>query len=287
MELKFTKATDSEHEVELESFLISADWSSGVGYAGGKVGFEVRTALVGQGATIEVKGKSEKGKKLGTVKDKISNNTFIGEFDVPEDIEAGDEIFFEVSLSDNGLDGESARIPVRPIIDVTNIKWSAAEARRGDVLTLTADIKGAADDTEVLVTIMEYDSDNTHDKISEITTMVKDGKIELEWEYEYHEDVDEIPTEEELKKYGNSYNPPEYFFTITIAGEVYGKEQESGILEFKDWIEFELSNYSGKEKYILVYPDGTKEEGKFDDDGKAQIKNVKPGKFTIEVEIEE
>ncbi len=288
MELKFTKSTDSEHEIKLESTLIAADWSSGGAFAGQKVEFEVLTSFVGQGAKIEATGKSEKGKKLGKVKDVIKNNVFVGEFDVPEDIEPGDEIYFEISLPDNGLDGESARIPVYPQVEVSNLKWSAEEARRGDILTLTAEVKGAPEETEVLLTIFEYDEDKVHDKIAEVSGFVREGKIEAKWEYEYHEDVDEIPTDEEKQKYGGSYNPPEYFFTIKVGDEEYGKEQESGILNFKDWIELKVKDEDGQpasgRKYTITLPDGSEKKGELDNEGYAKESGIPPGKCVIDIE---
>jgi hypothetical protein len=89
----------------------------------------VLTSFVGKGASIRITGKSEKGESLGKAKDKIKDNKYVGELEIPGDIELDDEIYFEVELSDNGLTGESNRIPVQPAIQVSNMKWSAREAR--------------------------------------------------------------------------------------------------------------------------------------------------------------
>ncbi len=284
-ELKFTKATDQEHEIKLDSYLIYAEWRSGGAFAGQPARFEVATSFVGNGAKISLEGKSEKGKKLGKIKDTIKNNKYIGSFDIPEDIELGDEIYFKVELSKNGLEGESARIPVFPQPQVENLKWSAPEARRGDILTLSADIKNVQSGTEALVTIYEYDQDGAHDRITELATTVENNKIEVKWEYEYHEDTDEIPTKEEMEKYGGSYNPPEYFFTVKIGEAEFGRQQESGILSFKDYLEIELldsrGNPRGNEKYIITLPDGTEKEGNLDPSGYAKLEGIPPGTFSV------
>ena len=68
MDLKFTKSTDTEHEIKLESSLISASWRCGKAIAGQTATFEVRTAFVGEGATITVTGQSENGKQLGKIR---------------------------------------------------------------------------------------------------------------------------------------------------------------------------------------------------------------------------
>jgi len=284
-EYKFSKSVDTEHEVKLESKLIYAAWIDGVAQAGQQVKLEVGTALVGNGAKIKIKGLSEKGKKLGKISDTISNNIFQGTFDIPEDIELDDEVYFTVDLPKNGLSGESDRIPCLPPIEVSNMKWSASEARRGDILTLSADVKKVQPGTEVTLTIYEHDQDGAHDKITELPAIVKDKKIEIQWAYEYHEDTDEIPTEAELERYGRGYNPPEYFFTVKYGNVETGTNQESGLLTFKDYIIIELSNARGEPaadaEYKLTLSDGTEKTGNLDSEGKARIDQVPPGKYKL------
>ncbi|UCD93806.1 MAG: hypothetical protein JSU69_08530, partial [Candidatus Zixiibacteriota bacterium] len=255
-------------------------------YAGQTAAVEVATAFVGSGAPIKIKGKSEKGKNLRKISDKIRNNKFIGELEIPEDIEIGDQIYFEVELPDNGLSGESNRIPVRPAVQVSGMKWSAKEARRGDVLTLSADIKGLFSGTEVELNIYEFDRDKIHDKIASFPAVVQDEKLEAKWEYEYHDNTKGIPTDEEMKKYNRSYNPPEYFFTIKVGDTEYGKDRESGILKFRDWFDIYLKDEEGNpmpdEQYVLDMPDGSQRKGKLDGKGYAREEKVPPGVIYVE-----
>lgn len=285
-ELKFTKGVDEEHEIKLDAYLIYSEWQSGCAYAGQTATFEVGTSFVGNGAKIKIIGKSENGKKLGKITDTINNNKYIGEFEIPEDVDIGDEIYFEVKLSKNGLDSESARIPVFPAPKVSNLKWSADEARRGDILTLSAEVKKVQKGTEAIITIYEYDQDSAHDKITEFPVTIENEKIEVKWEYEYHEDTDEIPSKEEMERYGGDYNPPEYFFTIKIGELEYGKDQESGILNFRDWIEIFFTNKDGtpvpNEDYILYMPDGSQRDGVLDEEGYAREEGVPPGIVRVE-----
>ena len=165
------------------------------------------------------------------------------------------------------------------------MKWSASEARRGDILTLSADVKKVQPGTEVTVTIYEHDQDGAHDKITELPAIVKDKKIEIQWAYEYHEDTDEIPTEAELERYGRGYNPPEYFFTVKYGNVETGTNQESGLLTFKDYIIIELSNARGEPaadaEYKLTLSDGTEKTGNLDSEGEARIDQVPPGKYKL------
>ncbi|MEE9443242.1 MAG: hypothetical protein V3V99_11325 [candidate division Zixibacteria bacterium] len=286
MPLKFTKSTDTEHEITLDSSMASTRWRSGSAPIGGKAEFEIITAFVGNGAKIKVTGKSSGGSSLGKISSTIRNNVFVGSFDIPDDVEADEEVYFEVKLSANGLSGESNRILARPRIVVSNMRWSAEEARRGDTLKLSADVSGCRDNDEAKITIYEYDSDGVHDRICEIPANIRENKIEIEWEYEYHEDTDEIPTQEELDQYGSSYNPPEYFFVIEINGQKFGREQESKLLKFKDFVEIKLLDEEevpiANEDYVLILPDGSEKKGKTDGDGNIRIDDVPPGRVRVE-----
>lgn len=286
MALEFTKSTDEEHEIELEPILVYANWNAGLAIGGQTTSLEVGTTFVGHGAPIKIKGKSENGKKLGKLEGKIRGNKFVGDLPIPEDIELDDQVYFEVKLPKNGLSGESNRIPAVPPINVTNMKWSASEARRGDILTLSADIEGLRDNTELLVIIYEHDEDGAHDQITELPAAVKEKKVEVKWEYQYHEDTDEVLSQSELEPAEREYHPPEYFFTVKVEDAEYGLEKDSGILTFKDYLDLEFLDHDGtpreNEKYKIIFADGSEKEGNLDDDGRAQIEDVPPGPYRVE-----
>jgi len=290
-DLTFNKSVDSEHKEKLTSTLIYANWLSGTAVAGRSVGFEIGTSFVGNGAKIKITGKSTGGERLGKINDVINSNRYVGEFDIPEDIEAGDECYFEVKISKVSLSGESNRIPARPPIEITDISWSAEEARRGDILTLRAEFEDIPTGTDVLFTIYEYDRDEAHDKITELPGTVDSGVAEIQWEYEYHEDTDEIPSQEEMERYGREYNPPEYFFTVTIYGQSFGDENSPGLLTFKDYLELEYIDDEGNPvpdvNYRLRLPDGTEQTSTLDSNGQAIISSTPPGLCIFMIEDEE
>ncbi len=288
-DLKFTKATDQEHEIKLDSHLISASWLFGMVYTGQNAKFEIRTVFVGNGAKVKATGKSEKGKKLGKVKGEMLNNVFVGAFEIPEKIDLDDQVYFEVELPDNGLNGESAKVPVYPTPKIKSIKWSAAEARRGEVLTLSAELENVRDGADAKLVIYEFDQDGAHDKISELMATIKGSKIEEKWEYEYFEDTDELPTSEEILRYGGTYNPPEYFFVIKIGEQELGKaKQDSGLLQFKDWLEIKMLDNTGQEvcnvKYKVTLPDGSERKGSIGPQGFAREERIPPGRCLVEFE---
>ncbi len=168
-------------------------------------------------------------------------------------------------------------------INVINLSWNADAARRDETLNLTADVSGVEDGTNAVIEIYEYDADGEHDFIKKIETTVKDSKINVKWDYEYTEDTDEIPTEEESEK---GYNPPEYFFVIELEGERFGDENEPGLLEFKDYIELKITDEDGDPipdlEFILYLPDKSEIKGKLNSEGYAKVDNVPPGKYFVE-----
>ncbi|UCE67680.1 MAG: hypothetical protein JSU85_06650 [Candidatus Zixiibacteriota bacterium] len=287
METKFTKSTDKEHKVKLESSILYAAWSANVAYAGSEVGVEVKTMFVGEGGKINITGKSEKGKNLGKIKEKIYGNGFSGKLTVPDKIKPGDKAYFAVKLPQLGLKAESNRIPIVPKIEVSNMRWDKKEARRGDTLKLTADVEGVRDESEVKVIIYEHGQDGNHDKTVEIPATVKNNKIELLWEYEYHDNTLNIPTEKELQKYSKEkhYKHPEYYFTLKIDDVEYGRNQESGLLKFIDMFDFRLLDEDGEpyknEDYIILLADGKSKKGTLDEDGRGREEDLPPGEVTI------
>ena len=108
MEHKFSKSTDSEHEIKLDSTLIYAAWRGGVAYSGMTASLEVLTSFVGNGAKIKLTGKSEGGKKLGKITDKIKNNKYVGEFEISEKLPVVDKL-----KNDPGTIHASNKVPER------------------------------------------------------------------------------------------------------------------------------------------------------------------------------
>jgi len=274
---EYQKQTDAIHKIKLPSTINLAIWDRSVASSGDEVGLQVYTHFVGNESEIKVSIHNKSGKKLDEITGKVYGNRFKGTYTVSN--KAKDAIYFEAELKKHKLKKKSEEMKIIPPITITNLKWSQQEAREGDILKLTADISGVPDGTEAKIEIYEYDDDNAHDFITRFSVLVDNSKVEAEWEYEYHEDTDDIPTAEETEK---GYNPPEYFFRVSI-GKVYG---ESGLLEFKDWIEIELIDGAGQpiggEKYILYLPDGQKRQGNLDENGYARVEKIPPGKCTLE-----
>ncbi len=285
MALKFTKATDSKEKLTLSSMLVYAEWQQSYAPAGQQAFFEIGTLFVGQGAPVEVKGKSSKGKSLGKVTGKIRGNKFIGAFAIPPDVKTGELVYFDVQLPKNGLSAKSNSVAVVPPILVTDMHWSAQEVHRGDVLTLNAKIENVPGSAAVKTIVYEFDADGAHDKIAEIAATVENKKVALEWAFDYPDNTEEIPTQSDLQRYGRKYASPKYFFTVKIDNQEFGRRQESGFVVFCDSIEITLRDRKGQvganEQYTVELPDGTTQQGQLDQNGYAKLESLPPGKCVI------
>ncbi|HUI93231.1 MAG TPA: hypothetical protein VLX68_13370 [Chitinivibrionales bacterium] len=284
MDSQFTKHTDQKHRIKLESQIIYALWMCRRAWAGADAPFEVRTALVGEGAEIKIKLKNGSGKTLEKKSDKIFANRYRGAIAVPSKVDANDMLLLEVELSKHGLSIESNQVPAGPPVQVESMEWDRTEVRRGDVVKLKARFKDLPDNTEALIAIYEYDKDGNHDPVCTIPTEINGSTMELSWEFVYG-DAGAIPTEAEVKPYNNKYRHPEYFFVIVIDGVRVGVKQESGLLRFVDSFEKILVDGYGqlmKDHEVEIYlADGSTKKAKTDDEGKLTVKDVPPGPVYI------
>ena len=281
MDLNYPRATGEEHEITLTSHIEVVAWRAGRAVAGRATPVEVLTAFVGEGAPIRIEALTESGQTLAETEGQIYNNRFVAQLEIPADAPANETAYVRAALPDHGLDAESNRIPIRQLT-VSEMAWSEQEARSGEEVLLSATVVGAREETPALVTIYEHDRDGDHDRLTEIEARVTGGRIEVRWEYAYHEDTDEILTQEEMETYGGEYNPPEHFFTVTIEGHEFGfEEQDSGLLVFKSWVEIRLLDPDGEPvpdaEYTLILPNGEERSGTLDHAGEAREEDVPPG----------
>ncbi len=273
---KHKAQTDQTHQVTLPSSIERVEWDRLRASPGGTVGLAVSTRYVGNGSTLQITLRDRNGATHGTFRDPIHHNRLTAEVQVPR--QATGALFATVRLPNHGLKQESPALVLSGPVAVRRPTWSQEAARQGDVLTLSADIVGAPDGAEAQIRIFEHSERGAHDPVTRLSTLVENGRVTADWEYEYTGDVENIPTEQEADK---GYKPPEYFFRV----EVEGVTKDSDLLPFKDWIELTLKTHTGQEEYVLHLPDGSERRGQFADDGTAREEDIPPG--PVEIDIEE
>lgn len=274
---KYSGKTGKIQEVKLPSSIEQVMFTMSRAAAGGKIGIDVYTKFVGNNSDIKIDIKDKSGKSGGTIKGKITGNRFWKEYEIPSDLK--DELTATAKLSKQGLEKKSDPIILLPPIKITNAKWDKSEVKRGDILNLTADVKGCYDGAEATIEIYEHDDDGAHEMVVALPALVRNQKIKAEWEFQYTGNTDDIPTDEEAE---NGYKNPEYFFRVNLGGIF----EDSGLLKFRDHIDINVENEFGRKlkdlEYTLILPDGSKKNGKLGDDGMISEKDLPPGKIKIE-----
>ena len=278
--------TDSPQKITVESQLVYVLWQQGRAYAGFEAHFEVKTLLVGDGAKVKATLRTEKGKKLDKVEGVIVLNKWRGKVLISEKVRPGDYVYLEVELPKHGLELDSNEIPVRPPVEVSSIGWSKQEIHRDEEVTLTCNFTNSVeDDDKVTVIVYEYDDNGAHDKVVTIPTTVKNNNVELKWKFIYQEDTAAIPTDEELRKYGKSYTPPEYFFVVMVDTVGVGFRQESGLLRFEDTIDLNVRKGrlppQPEDRYVITTADGKEQTCTPDSEGAIFLEKVPPGPCTV------
>lgn len=274
----YERPTDQSHHIQLDSTLEQVMWLRTLASPGGTIGLEVFTHYVGNGAAMTIALRDHTGASFGTYDVQVYGNRWKADVVVPP--EARQALYAKATLPQHGLEQESKPLLLLPNIDVKNAQWSQTTARRGDILTLTADVLKAPDGMETLITVFEHDEDGAHEMITKMIALVDGEQVEVDWEFQFPGDVEEIPSHDETE---DGYFPPRFFFRV----DALGKTADSDLLAFQDMIEIEVVDHEevplGERTYKVTFADGTEQEGTLDENGYARIEDVPPGKFQVAV----
>lgn len=286
MQKKFIIQTDTPVTFRLDSSIVHAKWLQKEARESGKANLEIKTSYVGEGAEIRITIYTSNGRKLAKIKGTVSINCFRTMFNIPEKVNPGESLFFEAILPKHGISKKSDSIPVKPGINVKNMRWDKQEVHRGEKVSIICEFdSGVTDNDPVDVKIFEYSDNNIHDRITTIPAKISHNKIDVQWICEYRKDTDKIPTDEELRKFGKQYKPPEFFFTVTLDSEIIGTNQKSGLLRFRDNVELKITNgrieRDNAQEFVITLPDGSEVKRKPDSNGSIVINSLDPGKIKI------
>jgi hypothetical protein len=290
MDGEYNVSTDTKEKIKLDSRIVYADWLSSIARGGAEAELRVKTVFVAESSSIEIKGRSSEGKAPDSIKGKVFNDEFIGKLLIPEKVTLGADIWFEAKLPKHGLSMESGTsIPAKPAILASKICWDRSEVKRGEEVLLTCQFESGVQDGEDATVIIYEHNPNSYDfKVTSFQTTIQNNKVEATWAFDYYDDTDEIPTHKELQPVGKNYALPQYYFVVVVDGIEIGEKRESGLLKFKDWIEFSLTDDDGNPcsdlKGSLALADGSKIDFTLDKDGKCSKEDIVPGKFIFSFE---
>jgi len=261
--------------IELPSSIQQVYWNKKMAAPGTSVILEIFTHFVGNGSQLTIEISGESGKNYGTSKHNISGNRLRAAVKIPEN--AKDLLYAIVELPKHSLKQKSGTLLVTPAIKISNAKWDKKVTFQGDLLKIQADIEGLSDGHEATVEIWEHDTDAAHDLITEFPVIIKNDKVETEWEFLYQGNVDQLLAARE-----NGHKDAPQFYYRVKAGEV---SVDSELIKL-NWILVELLGEDDKpipaEKYKIELPDGSIREGELDDSGRAFMYDIeKPGDCKI------
>ena len=170
---------------------------------------------------------------------------------------------------------------------VSNPHWedengkAITKALVGDEVYLCADVTNIADGATAKIKVIEKDDDGNDDFVAELSTSVQEGKIRRKWKVIYTEDTDDTESQKEMEEKG--YTLLEYAFTVECDGIV---SEESGKLDVMGWIRTQFKNKRTGEimanrGYVIYLIDGSRINGKTDENGFVNLKNLKKGDYFI------
>lgn len=275
---EYQGATDQIHRITLDSAITQATWDRPFASVSEKVEALVYTQFVGNNSDIRLTIRNKNGKRLSRIEGVVYGNKFKGIWTVPD--RAKEAVYFEAEMKKHGLKKKSEEMEIIPLIKITNARWGQDIVRRQDIVKLTADVTDAPEGIEALIEIYEHDDGGAHDLVTKLKTLVNNKKVETEWQFDYQGDTKDILTAAESP---TGYSPPKYLFKVIIGRS----NAESGLMEFKDWMEIKLVDASdnpvGEWDYILHLADGQKRNGKLDKVGYAREEDIPPGKVSVEL----
>jgi uncharacterized Zn-binding protein involved in type VI secretion len=184
-------------------------------------------------------------------------------------------------VKEANVDSGSYDIEIRAI---TSAKWSKKVAKVGEKVQMTAETTGVPAGEKATLEVHVKDSAFPDAILKTIETKVQGDKIEGEWELVVDKDFLKLQ-EEKLK--GGGFSSPAYYFVAKTSTLT----QRSGLLEYKDDIEFTLKDKDGNaipdKKYRVILPSGEVKEGKLDGSGYAKAADVAPGKLKVSINVKD
>lgn len=276
---EYQKPTDAEHIIKMDSSIALTVWDRPMASPGDTVKIIVCTEFVSDGSAITIRiFDSSASNKLDEINGEVNGNLCERKYKIP-DGGTGNCIYFEADLTKHGIKQKSKALDIIPPIKIRNLKWDKAFVTRGDSVKYSVDIDGVQDGTLATIEIYEYSKDGAHDLITKFPTIVANRMVQGGWNFNYQHDTKDIPTADEAKI---GYESPSYFFRVRI-NKLYA---DSGLLEFRDWIDFTLTDEEGNpipnERYVLFLPDRNARSGTLDINGHGREEGIPPGRSVVE-----
>jgi hypothetical protein len=281
---EFTGATDEKHTFTLPSEIDSVHWDRRQAAPGGKVGLDIRTLFCGDGSQIQIKLKDAQGTVHTTLSGKLRDNRVNIDLRVPKQAKGG--LVAQVKLPNHGLSAESWALKILDPVRVRSPKWSTETVSRGDVVTLTAEARGAPDGRQARVRIFERNPGRgAHDPVTHLQPRTEGGAVEVMYQFRYPGDTADILPEWEAP---NGYTQPGFFYTVEVAGVTADSKtsKSKGVMTFVDDLTVQVVDAKSGAPYAnqktqITLADGSTKEKTTSGSGKVELNEIPPGPAKI------
>ena len=295
---------DGFHVREVESALDGAVWGRPVVVAGATVPLTVRGVAVGEGSPVRVTLRDARDRVVGRGESRMHRDRAV----VPVEVDRraaerdpdGALCAADVELPELGLKTVSAPLLVLPFAELQGARWGAAEARDGDVVSLSCRLSGSPagveragrEPAEVEVLRGPEGGDaggdglaTAFEPVATFRVPVTDGRVEAEWRVGHEpEGKAQIATQPELdaaaERSGGAagrYARPAWRFRVRLAGLAV----ESGELGYRDHVALawddETDRPAAGAPVEVRLADGSVRHEALGDDGRLRLDDVPPG----------
>lgn len=152
--------------------------------------------------------------------------------------------------------------------EIKNPRWSQSQVPSGRPVVMSVEVKDIDPGTAGTFKVYRRSGSPPEMLDTKDGQVGDNGKLEATWDYSYED--------------GREIQPADFFFKATCQG----KEATSGTLKVRDTIDLHYT-YADSDvplagaRFIMKMPDGKEIRGVLDNEGKAQVRGISPGKCTI------
>ena len=277
---EFSGSTDEKHVSTLPSEIDSVRWDRRRAAPGGIVGLAVQTIFCGEGSQIEIKLEDAQGTVHATLSGTLTGNRVGVELKVPEKAKGG--LLAKVKMPNHGLSAESEALKVVEPVRLRSARWPKETVQRGDIVTLSAEARGAQDGRRAVVQIYERDpAQGAHDPVTQLRPRVEGEAVTVKYRFQYPGDTSDILPEWEAP---DGYRQPEFFYKAEVSGvRVDSRDARSrGVVAFVDDLTLQVVDAESGAPYAdqdveITLADGSTKTKTTDGNGVIELSEVPPG----------
>ena len=277
---EFSGSTDEKHVFTLPSEIERVRWLRRQAAPGGVAGLQIRTLFCAPGSQVEIRIEDAQGSVVQTLSGELPGPDVTVQIRVPEEAIGG--LLAKVQMPNHGLSAESEALQLTESVRLRSARWSTETVQRRDIVTLSAEARGAQDGRRAVVQIYERDpAQGAHDPVTQLRPRVESEAVTVKYRFQYPGDTAEITPEWEAP---TGYRQPEFFYTVeTLGVTADSKDAKSrGVVAFVDDLTLQVVDAESGAPYAdqdveITLADGSTKTKTTDGNGVIELSEVPPG----------